>query len=138
MKLKKKIHTAEAYRNEAKLFTPPMVLSKIFGRSIQGIATWNSREKIKLVISHEQNYATWLVKNGKTVFSKLKWKISCSPCSFTFSEFQILSGLLGCYFSEINCIFCLRQMFNGLQFSCTTVRLSKERFLFAIASDPFQ
>ena len=115
-----------------------MVLSKTFGRSIRGIVTWNSWEKIKLVISHEQNYAAWLVKNDKTLFTKLEWKISCSPCSFTFSEFQILSGLLGCYFSEINCIFCLRQMFNGLQFSCITVRLSKERFLSAIASDPFQ
>ena len=138
MKLKKKNTYCRSLPKWSKIIYPPMVLSKIFGRSIQGIATWNSREKIKLVISHEQNYATWLVKNDKTVFSKLKWKISCSPCSFTFSEFQILSGLLGCYFSEINCIFCLRQMFNGLQFSCTTVRLSKERFLFAIASDPFQ
>ena len=53
-----------------------MVLSKILGRSIHGIATWNSQEKIKLAISYEQNYVASLVKNGKTVFSKLTWTIS--------------------------------------------------------------
>ena len=36
---------------------------------------WNSREKIKSAIPREQNYAAWLVKNGKTVFSKLTRKI---------------------------------------------------------------
>ena len=34
--------------------------------------------KIKLAILHEQNYAAWLVKNSKKVFSKLTWKISLS------------------------------------------------------------
>ena len=53
-----------------------MVLSEIFDRSIQCIATWNPREKIKSAIPREQNYAAWLVKNGKTVFSKLTRKIS--------------------------------------------------------------
>ena len=75
----KKVHTAEAYRDGAKFnyIHPPMVLSKIFDRSIQGIATWwKSREKIKLEIPCEHYYANWLVKNGKTVFSKLTRKIS--------------------------------------------------------------
>ena len=133
-------------------------LIKIFARAIQGIATWNSWEKIKSAIPHELNYADWLFKNSKTVFSKLTWKISLSVSgeqtskhstwSFPFSEFLILSSLLSCYFSEIYCAFCFRQMFNGfwtsnfdfywkltLQFSCITVRLSKGRFLFAVASD---
>ena len=34
--------------------------------------------KIKSAIPREQNYVAWLVKNGKTVFSKLTWKISLS------------------------------------------------------------
>ena len=45
---------------------------------IQGIATWNSQEKIKLAIPCEQNYVAWLFKNRKTVFSKLIWKIYLS------------------------------------------------------------
>ena len=61
-----------------------------------------------------------------------------------FSFLRILS----CYFSEIYCTFCFRQMFNrfwrsnsnfhwglALQFSCITVRLSEGSFLFAVASD---
>ena len=35
-------------------------------------------EKLKSAIPQEQNYVAWLVKNGKTVFSKLTWKISSS------------------------------------------------------------
>ena len=58
--------------------TPYIVLSKIFNRSIHVIATWNSQEKIKLTILHEQNHVPWLVKNDKTVFSKLMWQISLS------------------------------------------------------------
>ena len=100
----KKIHAAEACRNGAKLnyVHPPMVLSKIFNRSIWGIAMWNSWEKIKLAIPCKENYVTWLVKNGKTVFSKLTRKISLSvsveqasqhlTSSFPFSNFFILSA----------------------------------------------
>ena len=52
---KKKIHAAEAYRNGAKLnyVNPPKTLSRIFDRSIYGIATWNSRERIKSLIPRE-------------------------------------------------------------------------------------
>ena len=78
----KKKHNAEGYHNGAKLnYTqPPMVLSKIFDRSIQGIAMCNSQEKIKLAIPCEQNYTAWLVKNSKTVFSM--WKIYLSVSDF--------------------------------------------------------
>ena len=64
--------------SEIELYSPPMVLSKTFNRSIQGIATWNSKEQIKSAILHEQNYAAWLIKSGKTVFSKLTRKICLS------------------------------------------------------------
>ena len=73
-------------------------------------------EKIKSTIPREQNHASWLVKNCKTVFSKLTWQISLSvsgkpgeqssehlASSFPFSNFQILSSHLGCYFSGISC-----------------------------------
>ena len=60
------------------MFAPPMVLSKIFNRSIYIIATWNSQEKIKSTIPHKQNHTSCLVKNGKTVFSKLTQQISLS------------------------------------------------------------
>ena len=56
--------------------------------------------------------------------------------------------LLSCYFSEIYCTFCFRQVFNGfstinfdfywslaLQFACIMVRFSEDRFLFAVASN---
>ena len=43
--------------------------------------TWNSQEKIKSAIPNKQNYASWLVKNSKTVFSKLIQKISLSAWS---------------------------------------------------------
>ena len=99
----------------------------------------------------------WLVKNGRTVFSKLTWKIPLSvsgkqaskhvASSFPFSDFQILSSLLICCFSGISCTFHFGQMVNGfvtstfdfycslaLQFSCITVRLSEGRvFLHQLA-----
>ena len=56
------------------IFTPSMVLSKIFDWFNYGIATWNSQEKIKLAIPHEQNYTAW----WKTVFSELTQDISLS------------------------------------------------------------
>ena len=122
---------------------------------------WNSRGKIKSAIPREQNYGAWLVKNGKTVFSKLMQKISlsvsgeqaskCSAWCLPFSEFYILSIFLSCYFNEIYFPFCLGQMFHGfwtnnfdfywslaLQFSCITVRFSEGSFLFTVASDQFQ
>ena len=49
---------------------------KNLDRSIQGMVMWNSQEKIKTAMPREQNYAAWLVKNSKTVFSKLTQKIS--------------------------------------------------------------
>ena len=111
------------------------------------------KEKIKSAIPREQNCVTLLVKNGKTVFSKLTQKISLLvsgeqaskhlASSFPFSELKILSSLLGCHFSGISCTFHLGQMFNGFltstldfywslgqQFSYMTVRLSEDRFLF--------
>ena len=92
-----------------------MALSKIFDRSIQRIATWNSREKIKTTIPREQNYTAWLVKNGTTVSSKLTRKICSSVSSeqatrrpgkqalgLQFFILRILDNfqLLGCDFSE--------------------------------------
>ena len=135
-----------------------MVLSQIFDRAIQEIATWNSWEKIKSAIPREQNHTAWLVKNGESVFSKFTRKISLSvsgeqaskhlASSFPFSDFYILSTFVGSYFSGISCTFHLGQIFNGfvtstfdfylslaLQFSCITVRLSESRFLFPVASD---
>ena len=119
------MYAAEACRNEAKLnyVHPPMVVPKIFDFSIWQIATCNSREKIKSAIPREQNCATWLVKNGKTVFSKLTGKISLSVSNeqaskhsaycFPFSDFEILSSLLDYYLSGISCTFYFWQMFNG-------------------------
>ena len=91
----KKIPAAEAYRNGAKLnyVHPSLVLSKIFDRSIYVIATWNSQEKIKSAIPHGQNHTPWLIKNGKTFFSKLMQQISLSvlgkqvASTFLFSNF---------------------------------------------------
>ena len=64
--------------SKIELYSPPYGMIKNLWQSIQGIATWNSREKIKSAIPREQNYVAWLVKNGKTVFSKLTRKISLS------------------------------------------------------------
>ena len=122
---------------------------------------FNSRENMKSAIPREQNCTTWLVKNNKTVFSKLMQKISLSVSSkqaskystscFPFSDFQILSSLSGCYFRGISCTFHFGQMCNGfltstfdiywslaLQFLHITVRLSECSFLFAVASNWFQ
>ena len=138
------------------MFTPYGFLA--FLLKIQGIATWNSREKVKFVITMWAKLIAWLVKNGKTVFSKLMRKIYLSVSgeqtrkhlvsSFLFSDLKILSSLLGCYFSGISCTFHFGQMFNGfltinldfywslaLQFSCIMVTFSEGRFLFAVASD---
>ena len=82
--------------SEIELYSLPMVLPKIFNRSIQGIAMGNLWEKIKSAIPRYQNCAAWLVKND-TVFSKLMLKISLPVSgvqsskhlagSFPFSEF---------------------------------------------------
>ena len=126
--------------------------------SIFQALTWNSREKIKSTIPCEQYYAAWLVKNSKTLFSKLTRKISLLVSgehvsqhlvsSFPFSDFCILSSLFGFYFSGISCTFQFWQMFNGfltstfqfywslaLQLSCITVRLSEGRYRFPVAID---
>ena len=139
------------------IFTP-MVLSKIFDWIIFGRAMWNSREKIKSAIPREQNYVTWLVKNGKRVFSKLTQKISLSVSgeqasrrANTYSILflsQIFRYFQACYISGISCTFCLGQMFKGfltstfdfywsldLEFSCITVRIPQGSFLFSVASD---
>ena len=127
-------------------FTPPMVLSKIFDRSISGRATWNSQEKMKSVKPPEQNQVAWLVKSGKTVFSKLTQNISQMSkhiaSSFPLSDFQILPSLSG-YLSGTSCTFHFGQMFNGfltstfdfhwsctLPFSCIMVRLSQKVHFF--------
>ena len=65
--------------------------------SIKETTAWKSQEKIKSAIPQEQNCTAWLVKNGKTAFSKLTWKISLSVSgkqankhlvsSFPFSDF---------------------------------------------------
>ena len=99
-------------------------------------------------IPHEQNYAAWLAKNNKTVFSKLTQKISLPVSGEPGEEVKIAINLqfsfpriLDCYFSEISCNYHFRQIFNGfwtsnfdfywslaLQFSCVMVRLSESRF----------
>ena len=135
--------------SEIKLYSPPMVLSKIFDRFIQGKTTWNSREKLRSAIPREQNWSkhhgAWLVKNSKTVFSKLTQKIFLSvsgkQASRQFTRFLILSCFLECYFSVISCTYRFRQMFDGfwrrhfdvdwslaLQFSCMMVRFQKAGF----------
>ena len=75
----KKRHAAEAYRNEGKLnyVHPPMVLLKIFDRSIYGIATWISCEKIKYTIPHEQNHMPWLVRNSFQQTHRANFFVSC-------------------------------------------------------------
>ena len=121
---------------------------------------WNSQEKIKSAIPHKQNYAAWLVKNGKTVFFKLMQKISLSvfgeqarkhlASSFPFSDFYIFSSLLSCYSSGISSTLHFGQMLNefltstfdfywslALQFSHLTVRLSEGRFLFLVLAISF-
>ena len=139
---------------------PTMVLSKIFNKAIWGKAIWNSWEKIKLAIPREQDYVAWLVKNEKTVFSKLnaenffvsiRWagdQVSKHlATSFPFSGFSILSSFYSCYFSGMSCMFCCGQIFTGfltstfdfywslaLQFSCIMVRISQGTFLIAVAS----
>ena len=119
---------------------------------------------VKFTGKNKVSNTTWAKLRGlisKTVFSKLKWKIFLFSIrqadkqvskhlasSFPFSDFYILSSLLGCYFSGTSCTFHFGQMFNGfltstfdfywslaLQFSCIMVRLSEGRFLFAVASD---
>ena len=115
------------------------------------IKRWVPHLKIKSAIPREQNYAAWLVKNRKAVFSKLTWKIPLSvtgkqvnkhlASSFPFSYFYILSSCLGCYFSGKSCTFHFGQMSNGfwtssfdfywslvLQFSYISVRLSEGKF----------
>ena len=104
--------------------------------------------KIKSEIPREQNYAAWLVKNGKTVFSKLTQKISLPVSGEPGEEVKIAINLqfsfpriLDCYFSEISFNYHFRQIFNGfwtsnfdfyrslaLKFSCVMVRLSESRF----------
>ena len=68
---------------------------------------------------------TWLdwPKTAKQFSVQFPWNISLSvsgkqerknlASSFPFSDFYILSSLLGCYFSETSCTFHFGQMFNG-------------------------
>ena len=62
------------------IFTPPPL--QFVKKSLTDPFTRDSHMefmgKIKSAIPHEQNYAAWLVKNGKAVFSKLMCKISLS------------------------------------------------------------
>ena len=104
------------------LYSSPMVLLKIFDRSIYGIATWNSQEKIKV------GNTTW-GKVARLDWSKMPKQFSLNSrkilsvsgnqvskylvSSFPFSDFYILSSLLGCYFSGISCAFHFGKMFNG-------------------------
>ena len=91
------------------------------------IKMWVLHLKIKSATPREQNYAAWLVKNKKAVFSKLTRKIPLSvtgkqvskhlPSSFPFSHFYMLSSCLGCYFSRNSYTFHFGQMFNGFSTS---------------------
>ena len=76
--------------------------------------------KIKSAIPREQNYMASLVKNGKTVFSKLTQKISLPVSGEPGEEVKIAINLqfsfpriLDCYFSEISFNYHFRQIFNG-------------------------
>ena len=82
-----------------------MVLSKIFDRSIQEIGHVEFTKKVKSAVPREQNYAAWLVKNGKTVFSKLTRKgffcqdqasrqASAQPAVFLSQNFRYFPALL--------------------------------------------
>ena len=76
---KKKIHAAEAYRNEVKLnyVHPPYSFIKNLWQIHLTDSHMKFTGKINSAIP-QQNYMAWLVKNGKTVFSKFTWKISLS------------------------------------------------------------
>ena len=121
-------------------------------------------EKKEQSIPREINHVVWLVKNRKTLFSKLMRKIrslvSGNQVSkqvdyrFPFLDFQIFSrfsSLGDCYSSGTFCTYHLGQIFIKfltssfgfywslcVQFSCITVRLSDDMFLFSVASDYFQ
>ena len=63
--------------SKIKLYSPPYDLIK----NLWQIHSRDSHVEFtgkKSAIPHEQNYVAWLVKNGKTVFSKLTRKISLS------------------------------------------------------------
>ena len=59
-------------------------------------------------IKQKKNEKTWNSLSGSGEQAS-KHLVS----SFPFSDFYILSSLLGCYFSEISCTFHFGQMFNG-------------------------
>ena len=63
------------------------------------MAMWNSPEKIKSAIPHEQNHMPWLVKTSKTVFSKLTWQISL-PVSGKQARRQVNTWPIA-FFSQI-------------------------------------
>ena len=113
-------------------------------------------EKQERPIPHEINHAAWLVKNGKTLFSKLTQKISWLTqgkearsrwASKWISPLrQILFILLGSYFNDVCCTFHLGEMLIRflsivfyiywslvLQLSSITVRFWDDMFLFPLA-----
>ena len=59
------------------MFTPLRYDKKISDRSIQGIAMWNSREKIKLAIPQEQNYVVDWSKTAKQFSVNSHGKFLC-------------------------------------------------------------
>ena len=73
-----------------------MVLSKISDRSIQGIATCNSQEKIKSAIPCEQSYNligqkqqhSFQYTHTENFFVSIRQAGKCSPCSFLSQEFR--------------------------------------------------
>ena len=116
----KKIPAAEVCWNGAKLnyVHPPMVFSKIFDRSIYVIATWNSWEKIKSTYHVSKIHVSWLVKNGKIVFSKLTWQISLSVSGKQVS-WQANTWPLLAFLSQIFRYFPAFQVAIFVEISCT-------------------
>ena len=127
---------------------PPLDLTRILLKSYY---KRNDRrkfpEKYKWLIPCEINRATWLVKNGKTLFSKLMQKLSWHEARRQASKWippprQILFILLVNYFNNISCTFHLGKMFIrflSITFDiycslaphllCITIRLSGSMFL---------
>ena len=116
---------------------------KFTGKNKVGNTTW---EKLRSLIgqkqqnsfqwTHRENFFVSIRRAGEQASQHL------AP-SFPFSDFYILSSLLGCYFSGTSCPFHFGQMFNGfltgtfnfywslaLQLSCTTIRLSEAGIFF--------
>ena len=116
----KKIASAECYQTMLDIMPTPLNLSRILKSYDKRSDRRKFPEKQERPIPGEINYATCLVKNRKTVFSKLTRKISQwtrgKQASRQASKWisalrQILFILQGSYFNDVCCTFHLGQMF---------------------------